>query len=963
MDLAGFVRGAFSVFVFCLVLIMIPWTRRPTEECKVFLLEGAAFFLGSFWLVVTLIKKRPLFKGKVFLWPLLAFFALNVLSAACSSYPEHSIAEVSRLFCLILIYFTASQLYTKPQYVLRLMLVVCLAVSLSSIYAICQKFGFDPFPWETKQLSTEVYKGLPGTLGNPNVAGHTLILAVVMCVALVIEKRTRWCALLLALFLGHLWYTNHRASFLALSMAVVLLVAVMIVRTRAHKPLSSVLAVSAMLFAVCFVGILGALGWTKLQSETRVPLDSSLLLRYNSYNSAAKMIVERPLLGYGPGNYTIENPRFWTDFEQRWFAQEYKMNAHVHNEMLESAIDSGVLAMGLYLWVLVSGIFYALLHFFARPSGQHRRLALMFASLFLAFLVDGFFGFNFHSPVSGVFLFIMAGAFEALYAPAEELGEERKFNLFGAYCFRGAVLVCALLSFIHSSQLFASELMYQTGTTAIHWKSYDFAERILKRGESLAPSNWFFAYERGKIATYQEQYEEAGEHFERSLSHNPNWIPTLVAGSGASANVYTREEGEGISIIGPKRRAAAKASAEYARHALELCGQLPGAEGTLARLAFFQSMFLEREGHSGPALADMRAGLLDKAIQHQSRAASYSGERQGERLSRLVHLNFLRGNYEAAEDALHRTIYLKPDFEQTWALLIGVAIDSGAMNELKSIMQNQLDYFSQRPVPDPGIIGMLHYRLAHIYDVLKDYSAAESAYKRAVAMRDQDELILIDFAHYARRQSVLENFGRFLLVTRSRLEANEKPVNPTMSILTLVLSEETPELTEAAQILGAMSKDIRSSEASKEEFVRATSVADFLAVEVFNAPHSTEHLFIAYLNVARAYALLNEEKRAAQVLEAGKGLPQTQQEKAGYLDFYAKLLFQQKRYADAERILREFYSVSLKNPVLSQMLAEALAANGKEAEAVVEYLRILSMVGSDKSKQDQIRSRIAELKK
>ncbi len=924
-------RGAISILAFCLVLIILPWTPQPAQDVKVFLFEAAASLFSIFWLVATLAKQRPIYKGKIFFWPLLIFLFINVLSAFNSTYPSHSLSEVTRLFCLILIYFIASQVYTKIDHVLRLMLVMCVAVALSSVYGFCQKAGIDPFPWSPEEVSSETYKGLPGTLGNPNVVGHTLVLAVIMCAALIIEKKTRWCLLLIALFMGHIWLTGHRASFVALSMAALLGGTVMLVRPVVKEPFACLVATLALVLVAGLIGIGGAVGWAKWHKDRDVPLDRSLLLRYNSFYGATKMIVDRPLLGYGPGNYIIENPRFWTDFEQSFFAQKHKMNSHVHNEPFETAIDSGLLGMSLYLWIFISAVYHALIFTFIQPSRRQRRLALMFAAFFLCFWVNGLFGFNFRSPVSAVFLFIMAGAFDAVFAPERSMDRQQDFKFPAAFCFRAAVSVCALLSFIHASQVFVSELMYKMGTSAMHLKSYDNAERLLTQGESLAPWNWLFAYKRGSVATIQQQYQRASEHFERSVSRNPNWIPTLVDAARAYTNVYAIEQkgNENASTLRLKRHAAAEASSKHATRALELCERLPDAEETLARLAFIKMTFLGKEGLDEVAIAKMRAELLDEAIEHQSKAVQYSRNGQEERLSRLVYLNFIRGNYQATDRTLNRAIAMQPNFDNTWRFLFRFAMSSGTMSELKLIMESQVEFFSHRIVPVPGILGMLHYKLAHIYDALEDYSRAQSAYTLAVSMNKQDGRILIDFANFARRHNILESFTRTLFVTRSSLVSNEKQISPAMSILALALDKETPKLIEATRVLSKTVQDVRASSAGPDAYLRMTSVADFLTEEVLAAPRATEDLYKAYLNLSSAYALLEEEDKAIHVLERGRKTPETIQEKAIYLEFFAKILFAKERYEDVEKLLRDSYSVSSKSPVLRKMLEEVLVINAK----------------------------------
>ena len=311
MDVDKFLRGAVSVFVFALVLAMFPLTPDPTTDIKILFFHWAAMFLLAGVCIHSYAARRPFRPPGAFFWPFLAFVFLNGLAALQSNHVGNSLVAFSQLVALFAIYLSAVQLFSSPAHLRKLALAFCLAVALSSIYAFSQRAGFDPFPWDESQLELEQYRNLPGTFGNPNLAGHALVAAIVMGLYLSASSGMRWCTGLVALYAIHVVFTQHRAGYAAL-LTVAALTAIVPLARKYSKGPKKALAVTLILTAmVAFGAGAGLTGASKTTKGRYTPLDASTLIRYNSYFGATQMIVDRPLSGYGPGNYRIENPKYW----------------------------------------------------------------------------------------------------------------------------------------------------------------------------------------------------------------------------------------------------------------------------------------------------------------------------------------------------------------------------------------------------------------------------------------------------------------------------------------------------------------------------------------------------------------------------------------------------------------------------------------------------------------------------
>lgn len=648
-------RGGIAIYVAVLVLALYPYVPDPAFDIKLFITHWAAAILPMPLLGAALFLGRPLRKPVLLFWPFLLLVILNAVSCYLSPFVGHSLNKVTYLFSLFSLYLVATQVYTAPSHVRSLMYVLCSAVALSSVYALFQKMGLDPFPWDERMLTLDEYTNLPGTFGNPNVAGHTLVLAIVAAGYLISKKKGRWCIVLGALFITHLLFTHHRAGLLATSLTLVVLTAVAL--KRVWTPWSISLRATAVL-AIVMAGV-GGLYWMTGSRDSgeagASPLDGSTLLRYNSNYGAAQMIAERPLTGYGPDNYKLLNPQFWTEYEQEFFAIKRVMNYHVHNEVLQIAVDAGLPAAAAYLCLLISGICagWSLRRNLTEPV--YRRLGLFYALFFLAFLVDSLFGFNFHSPVSGVILALFAGTLEGIRKIAPQ-SEPLKSSPIVAASFASAAFILVIASSVLATHAFASRVLLQRAKGALLWEYHDQADVILARAEQYAPHNWEIPFHRGIISGEKGNHEGALDYFESSLERNPTYIRVLFALAQTAFNMAT-------TVSGPENSELLNRSEEYARRIQEICPMLPDSETLLGYIALYRASQLKDSTPDQAARIDS-----DLAVAHQylTNALQHGAEGSGHLYNALARTYQLQGDLGAAFDTYGKGVAHSPRRMDIW---------------------------------------------------------------------------------------------------------------------------------------------------------------------------------------------------------------------------------------------------------------------------------------------------------
>lgn len=547
--LASLHRIILFAWVFVLVLALFPLTANPVKPVKEL---ASAIFVSLLAVSLLAMPAKP---RAPYDWPRMPVLLLAALwlawggiCALASDFKMAGMDELRVYLTWLLIALFSARVFREPRHAHRLFLVVCAAVFLSSVYGFAQYFGWDIFPWSTRDV--EEYRGLPSTYANPNFAGHVLMLTLIIGACLLTVKRMWWVIVPLLLIAAHLYQTHMRGAPVALVAGVVLagcafLVSKTLKSHSAFKPLAT-LALVAVLGAA---GLMVLLPVAKMRTGFYFPTDGSLILRYNGYYGAANMVLDNPVTGVGPGNYGRKAIAYWTPYEKRWFADQQKRNMHAHCDLLETATESGLPGLALHVALLMALLVRSLTLAFTGNTVEKRRLGYTFAAFFTAFTVDGLFGFNLRVPVSGGLFFLMAGVLEGILNPLQatdvpgESGKKKKKKtqraapvvpetqprVFSSLALCGAALLCL----IGAGMVFAGEIQYQRGNAAKVFvenpETSQYHSQALKQGEEalLAGRSLVFWDERysdllGHLAMRGGDTGAAIEYYGRALNTDPH---------------------------------------------------------------------------------------------------------------------------------------------------------------------------------------------------------------------------------------------------------------------------------------------------------------------------------------------------------------------------------------------------------------------------------------------------------
>lgn len=273
------------------------------------------------------------------------------------------------------------------------------ATVLASATALAQAYG-----WETELVSLNRAPG--GTLGNRNFVAHLAAIGIPALLYLALSART-FIALLLsalgiAVSIGALVMSRTRAAWLALAVTVGVLAMLLFSRRRV---IGGARATRRMLF-VAIVAAIGAgaalslpnrLNW---RSENPYLETAAGLVNYREgsgrgrliqYRNSVKLVLRNPILGVGPGNWSVAYPRVASPNDPSLGNDGMTSNPWPSSDWVGFLAERGVFGFALLLLAMVTLALGALWRFVRAPTGEEALLALALGGTVLATVLVGAF--------------------------------------------------------------------------------------------------------------------------------------------------------------------------------------------------------------------------------------------------------------------------------------------------------------------------------------------------------------------------------------------------------------------------------------------------------------------------------------------------------------------------------------------------------------------------------------------
>jgi len=438
-DCNRLIEGGWLLIALALPLYFNVYSSRTFEPDKVALFRSLVVVMAGAWLIGRLVGRPAAPAARVWPRPLLflvlALAGTWLLATATSLSPRISLwgsyewrqGSYTLLCYLALFGLAAARLRSLDQSD-RLLIAILFASLPVSLYGIVQYAGLDPLPWQAAVENRAV-----STLGHPNFLGAYLVMvAPLAAVRLLAAKNTAGRLAfggLLAVQGLCLLLTFSRSGWLAaLGSGLVFLFLLAWIRGRLRLFWRAAAIVTLFVSGVFLLayadpgGLVSASPFEPLHSALRGK-SAAARIRFLEWQAVPSLIASRPALGYGPDTFPLAFSRVYPA-EMTVYGGPNATGEHAHNQILDLAVDAGIVGAVLYLAVIAAVVVRGLAAL-RRTTDSGRRLLLAgLISAVVACLLQHQLSFLTVTPAA--FLWLYLGWIESLAPRAEPLPETER---------------------------------------------------------------------------------------------------------------------------------------------------------------------------------------------------------------------------------------------------------------------------------------------------------------------------------------------------------------------------------------------------------------------------------------------------------------------------------------------------------------------------------------------------------
>ena len=293
-----------------------------------------------------------------------------------------------------------------------------MVVLFCAVYGLVIHFKFpDQILWT--QRYTDAYEGrLRSTYICPNHFAHLIQMMIPFCIAYLSMSRSYLSLKLLSLysviiFVPTLFLTESRAGWLGTIISIVIFTC-LFAFNKSKKLFYTTLIVTPIIAISILI-----LGWNFSETFQRRMLpvvefiqgqieggvgSESRDFRPQTWSDTIVMIKDKPILGFGPGNYNFTFPKY-----RETFKDQRIVTGHPHNEYLELISDYGLIGFSLFSTAWLSSLYILFKHSIQSRDKRHKIFGFSAISMIIGTMVHSFFDFQMHIfPNAMVFSFLLA---------------------------------------------------------------------------------------------------------------------------------------------------------------------------------------------------------------------------------------------------------------------------------------------------------------------------------------------------------------------------------------------------------------------------------------------------------------------------------------------------------------------------------------------------------------------------
>jgi O-antigen ligase len=505
-------RLFFRLFFFGILIVPLLFIWNMSRSYEVPRLVVYYIFSGLFLFLlvekINLAGSIRVNKKALTIW--IVFIIINLISALFAKskvnafFGERYIESVA--FYVVSLFWLIAAMQISRENLIRIAQIIPYQAAFVSALALVQSL---------LKIATLDYQLLvlvrPGSVfGNPNFLGIYCAASIVITVHFFLESKKFRNRIVFALFLFlNIWglvMAGSRAALIAGFIGFCFYLTLGIRRVAIEKR-TFLTALCSILVLVVLFGAFAQLSRTDRAQETYSTSDPNIIGRLAVWKLALNAVRDNPLLGIGPDNFGV----YYKSNRSGELVHQPGYYDQAHNWVLQIAVTSGLVGLGLFLWFLWLVLKRSLRYFLNPESGFEFAIALSIVSILIAALFGPL-------DISTWFLLISFCGF--LLSTQDQQGlllDDFKINspiTKSAFQIGGLVMIVAAVTF------FVSHIFYGIGYRAYIGLKYDRALKFTSAAIVLNPleTRYHFYYN----AAYAKRFRSVSSDIDTIVKLNPH---------------------------------------------------------------------------------------------------------------------------------------------------------------------------------------------------------------------------------------------------------------------------------------------------------------------------------------------------------------------------------------------------------------------------------------------------------
>ncbi len=403
----------------CLILIFAVLARGGVQGWAVTVIHMMTLFAVAFLLVQKSVDwdwtwiKTPLDL------PIAALVVLAFFSLIFSANRSTSLWAVLLLFNYVIIFYLVIHTI-RSRAKLRTFLWLILGTGIFlALFGLIKFSGIEIFPWFHYEDLPD-FGALTSTYGNPNHIAGFFEMAIPLVFGLLLadrrDKRSLVLFLPIILLFGVALILSLSRGGWTCTMLGLIFFLVVLLFSKDFPRFKTVITVTCS-FVVAVLVLLSSYPAVQELLTVRQVIDQAggAEGRLQISQAVVAMILEKPVLGFGPGTFSFTFFKFQPPAISGWYTM-------AHNDYVHFTAEMGILLPVIMIWMIVALFWHGFMKL-RTPSLLVRGATLGSMAGIIAILCHSYIDFNLHIPANALFFTILAAL---IAAPAPKIKKFRK---------------------------------------------------------------------------------------------------------------------------------------------------------------------------------------------------------------------------------------------------------------------------------------------------------------------------------------------------------------------------------------------------------------------------------------------------------------------------------------------------------------------------------------------------------